>query len=107
MPCSRIGKDSFLHAFEVPDSPHVVVDAEMFRRGHIDHFALTAADADAYAEVHERLIARGVAERTETDYGVARSVYFVDPDGMSCEVILIVATDLSEARPLRLAVTVP
>lgn len=78
-----------LHPFQFPsDHPHATASPEMFDRGHIDHFALNVADADTFEELRRRLVDAGATDGTVTDFGVTRSVWFEDPDGMGCEVAM-------------------
>ena len=90
-----VGPESLLHAFEVPGNRHAAERADMFARGHIDHFALTAADADTFEALRARLVEVGATNGEVTEFGVARSVYFRDPDGMSCEVLVAVGDELA------------
>ena len=39
--------------------------------------------------MRDELVRRGLSDGAVTDFGVARSVYFEDPDGMGCEVLLM------------------
>ena len=61
----------------------------MFERGHIDHLALAAADAATFEALRRELVRRGASDGEITEFGVGRSVYFEDPDGMGCEVMLM------------------
>jgi hypothetical protein len=60
----------------------------MFGRGRLDHIGLHAADLGAFAEIRERLIARGAADRVVTVFGRKLSLFFRDPDQMECEVLV-------------------
>ena len=85
---------SFLHAFEQPGSAHKLGSSQLFERGHIDHLALAANDGASFEALRRELVQRGVSDGEVTEFGIGRSVYFEDPDGMGCEVVLMDA-DLS------------
>jgi catechol 2,3-dioxygenase-like lactoylglutathione lyase family enzyme len=84
-----LGPQSFLHAFERPGSAHGRGSSTLFGRGHIDHLALAAADAATFEALRRELVRRGASDGEVTEFGVGRSVYFEDPDGMGCEVMLM------------------
>jgi catechol 2,3-dioxygenase-like lactoylglutathione lyase family enzyme len=84
-----VGGGSFLHAFEQRGNRHAEGHHEMFDRGHIDHLALAASDAASFDALREELVRRGLSDGAVNEFGVARSVYFEDPDGMGCEVLLM------------------
>ena len=84
-----LGPQSFLHAFERPGSAHGHGSSNLFERGHIDHLALAAADAATFEALRGELVRRGASDGEVTEFGVGRSVYFEDPDGMGCEVMLM------------------
>jgi hypothetical protein len=50
--------------------------------------ALEAASRDAFDVIRERLIERGATDGFVTDFGVAISLFFIDPDGLEGEVAL-------------------
>ena len=85
------GGGSFLHAFEQRGNRHAEGHHEMFDRGHIDHLALAARDAESFEALRDELVRRSLSDGTINDFGVARSIYFEDPDGMGCEVMLMEA----------------
>jgi len=60
----------------------------MWGRGRIDHIGLQAADAVAFAEIGERLVAAGASDGTVNDFGGSLSMFFRDPDGLEGEVVL-------------------
>lgn len=100
----RAGHDSWLHPVALTDA---TTDTEaspaMFRRGHLDHFALTASSPDSFAELRSRLAARNACSPNVDDLGAFRSVWFEDPDGMHGELILITdesLRDIHEPRPV-------
>jgi catechol 2,3-dioxygenase-like lactoylglutathione lyase family enzyme len=84
-----LGPQSFLHAFERPGSAHGRGSSSLFERGHIDHLALAAGDAATFEALRQDLVLRGVSDGEVTEFGIGRSVYFEDPDGMGCEVVLL------------------
>lgn len=100
----RAGPDSWLHPAEVVGgSPHAAASPAMFERGHLDHLALTASSPECFAELRDRLIARGACRPAVDDLGAFHSLWFEDPDGMCGELVLIVDATLQgihEPRPL-------
>jgi catechol 2,3-dioxygenase-like lactoylglutathione lyase family enzyme len=91
-----VGGGSFLHAFEQRDNGHAEGHHDMFDRGHIDHLALAARDDASFDALRDELVRRELSDGAVNDFGVGRSVYFEDPDGMGCEVMLM-KIDLSTA----------
>jgi catechol 2,3-dioxygenase-like lactoylglutathione lyase family enzyme len=91
-----VGGGSFLHAFEQVDNPHARGSSKLLDRGHLDHLALAARDADSFEALRAELIRRGASDGAVTDFGVGRSVYFEDPDGMGCEVMLVLSDVLPD-----------
>lgn len=85
----RLSATSGLALLEMPDNAHVAGSTAMADRGHIDHIALEAPTPAALEAVRQRLVAAGACDGTVSDYGALFSVYFVDPDGMGCEVCWI------------------
>ena len=90
----RTGPTSWLHPAEVVGAEDGAALPEMFRRGHLDHVALTAASPEAFDELRGRLVARGASDGGVEDLGSFHSVWFTDPDGMHGELIVIVDPDL-------------
>ena len=84
-----IGPQSFLHAFERPGNVHSDGSSTIFERGHIDHLALAAGDAAAFETLRQELVRRGATDGEVSEFGIGRSVYFEDPDGMGCEVVMM------------------
>ena len=86
-----LGDQVALHPFEVswrePDDRF-----EMFDRGRLDHFGVTAPTVDALLEVRDRLLAErdgaGATDAQIRDFGPLYSLHFVDPDGVNLEVNL-------------------
>jgi catechol 2,3-dioxygenase-like lactoylglutathione lyase family enzyme len=52
----------------------------------LDHLALGVEDEEALLSWHRRLTDDGVAVRGPVDHGIAKSIYFEDPNGISLEV---------------------
>ena len=84
----NIGPSTELNVFEVDGNTQADVQTPMFGRGRIDHIGLHAADIDSFAEIRDRLIARGAADRVVTQFGRKLSLFFRDPDQMECEVLV-------------------
>ena len=74
---------------EMPGNPHEAGSTAMLDRGHVDHLALEAPTPAVLDELRRRLVTAGASDGTVNDYGPMLSVYFVDPDGMGCEVCWI------------------
>jgi predicted lactoylglutathione lyase len=60
----------------------------MFGRGRIDHLALQASSLESFEELRARLMAGGAADDFVTDFGQILSVFFRDPDGLECELVV-------------------
>lgn len=99
----RLGADSWLHPAQIAGNPYSIAIPDMFKRGHLDHIALTAASHASFAIIRERLIERGASDSAVEDLGAFHSLWFEDPDGMHGEVTVIVDATLRgihEPRPL-------
>jgi catechol 2,3-dioxygenase-like lactoylglutathione lyase family enzyme len=82
----NIGPHTQFNVFELPlDQPD---HSPMFGRGPIDHIGLQAESQEAFDEIRRRLIERGSTDGFVTDFGVAISLFFIDPDGLEGEVVL-------------------
>jgi catechol 2,3-dioxygenase-like lactoylglutathione lyase family enzyme len=86
----RTSPSSWLHPVQVADNPHATALPDTFARGHLDHLALTARDAAAFEEARGRLLARRAGDGVVETLGSFHSVWFVDPDGMCGELVLII-----------------
>ena len=84
----RLGDYVELNVFEWPGNAEADRHTPMFGRGPIDHLGIEAADKESFEEIRRRLIACGAADSFVTDFGIGYSVFFVDPDGLECEVAL-------------------
>ena len=83
-----VGPHTQLNVFELPGNTEAEHQTPMFGRGRIDHMGLEAASQEAFDLIRDRLIARGSTDGFVTDFGVAISLFFVDPDGLEGEVLL-------------------
>ncbi len=81
-----IGPTHELNVFQIDGNTESQKQKPMFGRGRIDHIGLLAASLDAFDTIRERLIARGATDGFVTDFGPILSLFFVDPDGLECEV---------------------
>jgi catechol 2,3-dioxygenase-like lactoylglutathione lyase family enzyme len=81
-----------IHVFEVPgyDPAAQGFTDVIGQRGRIDHFGLAFASEAEFEAARGRLVAAGATDGAVTDFGPLRSVYFEDPDGMPCEVTVVV-----------------
>ncbi len=85
----HIGEGRELNVFEVDGNDEAARQTPMFGRGRIDHLGLQAASLPAFREVRRRLMARGSTDGFVTDFGPVLSLFFVDPDGLECEVCVV------------------
>jgi catechol 2,3-dioxygenase-like lactoylglutathione lyase family enzyme len=81
-----IGPHTQFNVFELPG--HAPDHKPMFGRGPIDHIGLQAESQEAFDEIRRRLIERRATDGFVTDFGVAISLFFIDPDGLEGEVLL-------------------
>ena len=91
----RLGAGSALNFFEIDGNEHVAGQPVMFDRGHIDHFGLAVTDSDAFWSLRDRLVERGHSNGDVTDFGPVLGFDFIDPDGMTCEVNLVLDPELA------------
>ena len=82
----HLGDGRDLNVFQIDDNDEAERQTPMFERGRIDHLGLQAASVDAFDEIRRRLMARGSTDGFVTDFGPILSLFFVDPDGLECEV---------------------
>ena len=83
-----VGPHTQLNVFELPGNTEAEHQTPMFGRGRIDHMGLQAASQEAFDLIRDRLIACGATDGFVTDFGVAISLFFTDPDGLEGEVLL-------------------
>lgn len=86
-----VGPHTELNVFEVEGNSEADRQTPMFGRGRIDHLALQASSQAAFDAIRQRLIDRGATDGFVTDFGPVYSLFFVDPDGLECEVLVGVA----------------
>ena len=95
----ELGGGFHLHAFELASgNPHERGLPDMFTRGHLDHLALEVPDEVTLQDLRRRLVDRGASDGVLHDFGSTRQVWFDDPDGHRCEVVLAVPGE--PVRPL-------
>jgi catechol 2,3-dioxygenase-like lactoylglutathione lyase family enzyme len=84
-----LGDRVALHAFELswaaPEQRF-----EMFDRGRLDHFGVTAPNMEALLELRARLLAEndgaGATDARIIDFGALYSLHYADPDGVQLEI---------------------
>lgn len=82
-----VGAGFCLHPFEFAEgNTHATGSDADFDRGHLDHLAINVEDAGAFELLRGRLVDEGATDGAVTDFGVVRTVWFQDPDGMGCEI---------------------
>jgi catechol 2,3-dioxygenase-like lactoylglutathione lyase family enzyme len=84
----KIGPHAELNVFQVEGNTEADRQTPMFGRGRIDHLALQASSLASFEELRARLMARGAADDFVTDFGSILSVFFRDPDGLECELVI-------------------
>jgi hypothetical protein len=67
----------------IAGNAHASALPAMFQRGHLDHLALTASSAEAFAIIRRRLVERGACDGAIQDLGPVHNIWFQDPDGIS------------------------
>ena len=82
----KIGDWAELNVFQIDGNTEADQQTPMFGRGRLDHLALQAASVNAFEQIRERLMARGLADDFVTDFGPMLSLFFRDPDGLESEV---------------------
>jgi catechol 2,3-dioxygenase-like lactoylglutathione lyase family enzyme len=85
----RIGPGAELNVFQIEGNTEADRQKPMFGRGRIDHLALQAESLESFELMRERLMARGAADDFVTDFGQILSVFFTDPDGLECELVVV------------------
>jgi catechol 2,3-dioxygenase-like lactoylglutathione lyase family enzyme len=81
-----VGERAELNVFEIDGNDEATRQTPMFGRGRLDHLALQASSIETFDTIRERLVGRGSSDGFVTDFGPLLSLFFVDPDGLECEV---------------------
>jgi catechol 2,3-dioxygenase-like lactoylglutathione lyase family enzyme len=84
----RIGPGAELNVFQIEGNTEADRQTPMFGRGRIDHLAVQASSLETFEEARRRLMERGAADDFVTDFGSILSVFFRDPDGLECELVV-------------------
>ena len=84
----KIGPRSELNVFEQRGSTEHERQTPMFGRGRLDHIGLQAATMEAFDTIRDDLMARGCTDGFVTDFGPFFSLFFIDPEGLECEVLI-------------------
>jgi catechol 2,3-dioxygenase-like lactoylglutathione lyase family enzyme len=82
----QVGPTAELNVFQIDGNDEAARQTPMFGRGRLAHLALQAASLDAFEEARRRLVERGASDGFVTDFGPILSLFFVDPDGLECEI---------------------
>jgi catechol 2,3-dioxygenase-like lactoylglutathione lyase family enzyme len=85
----RIGPGAELNVFQIVGNTEAARQTPMFGRGRIDHMAIQASSLETFEEARRRLMERGAADDFVTDFGSILSVFFRDPDGLECELVVL------------------
>jgi len=83
-----LGPAAQLNVFEIEGNTEADRQSPMFGRGRIDHIGLEAASQESFDEIRERLTASGSTDGFVTDFGIALSIFFTDPDVLEGEICL-------------------
>ncbi len=83
-----VGGGRALNVFQVDGNTEASRQVPAFERGRLDHFGFQAASLDAFDETRRRLMSMGATDGFVTDFGAHYSLFFVDPDGLECEVVV-------------------
>jgi catechol 2,3-dioxygenase-like lactoylglutathione lyase family enzyme len=83
-----IGGGRELNVFQVAGNTEADHQVPMFGRGRLDHVGFQAASMEAFDEARRRLMDRGATDGFVTDFGLFYSLFFRDPDGLECEVVV-------------------
>ena len=95
----KLGPGVALNIFEITGNDHAAGLSAMFDRGHLDHLGLDVIDETAFATLRDRLVAGGYSTGQITNFGPVLGLDFTDPDGMSCEINLVVDPTLAGGHP--------
>jgi catechol 2,3-dioxygenase-like lactoylglutathione lyase family enzyme len=83
-----IGKRRELNVFQFKGDGPKFNRGDMFSNGALDHVGFQASSREAFDEIRRRLMAAGATDGFVTDFGLALSCFFRDPDGLGCEVLI-------------------
>jgi catechol 2,3-dioxygenase-like lactoylglutathione lyase family enzyme len=83
-----VGPTQELNVFQISGNHEHEKQTPMFERGRLDHLALQASSMETFDIVRTRLMERGATDGFVTDFGPVLSLFFVDPDGLECEVCI-------------------
>jgi len=84
----KIGPTTEFNVFEITNNNQADLQTPSFGRGRLDHVGLQAASIESFEIARNRLMAAGAADHFVTDFGPWLSVFFRDPDGMECEILV-------------------
>lgn len=84
----RVGPHTELNVFTIPGNTEPDRQTPMWGRGRLDHFGLAASSVEDFETIRQRLVAAGASDGTVTDFGAVQSIFFRDPDGLECEVLV-------------------
>jgi catechol 2,3-dioxygenase-like lactoylglutathione lyase family enzyme len=83
-----VGATTVLHPFQIINGPALPpAPGAMFRRGRLDHFALSASSAETFREIYRRLASETALDGEVRDMRTMWILGFHDPDGFYVEVI--------------------
>jgi catechol 2,3-dioxygenase-like lactoylglutathione lyase family enzyme len=85
-----IGERRELNVFTMKKHAPQFNRGDMFTNGALDHIGLQAKSKEAFDEIRRRLMAKGATDGFVTDFGMALSCFFRDPDGLGGEVLITV-----------------
>lgn len=95
----RLGAGVAVNIFEIAGNDHTAGRPTMFDRGHVDHFGIDVTDEASFNELRDRLVAGGHSTGEITDFGPVIGFDFTDPDGMVCQVNLVLDPTLAGGHP--------
>ncbi len=84
----KIGPHTELNIVTIEGNHEPDRQTPMWGRGRIDHVGLQAASPDSFATMRQRLMDTGASDGTVNAFGQTQSLFFRDPDGLECELLL-------------------
>ena len=84
----KVGPHSELNVFELRGNEESTRQTPMFGRGRLDHLGLQATSMEAFEQIRDELMRRGCTDGFVTDFGMYFSLFFTDPEGLECEVLV-------------------